>query len=753
MKPILYTSTESTFDTNGIGILADAVSCKATEELNGIYELTMQYPVKGIHFSSIQQDCILFCNANRQRSPQPFRIYRITKPINGIVTIYAQHISYDLTGVPVKPFTAGSAAAAMAALKTNEAISSPFTFWTDITTAGDFELPVPVSARAALGGENSVLSKYGGELEFDRYTVKLHGQRGADRGVTIRYGKNLTSLEQDENISDVYTGVYPYYVDSDGNLTQLSSPIVYASGTYVRQRILTLDLSSEFEEAPTQAQLKAKAEEYIEVNKIGIPKVSLKVSFAQLEQTEEYKGKALLEAVYLGDTVSVEFAALGVSAKARCVKTVYDVLLDRYESVELGDARPNIADTIAGQQQAIKKVISQPVTTAMQNAINAATALITGNKGGYVILHSSTGDKQPDEILIMDKPDIASAVKVWRWNKSGLGYSSTGYNGPYGTAMTQDGQIVADFITVGGMNAAHITAGVLASDDGRVQFDLTEGTLYVKGDNGTVKLGFDTAGNLTVRGTIYATNSEFSGKVTATSGEIGGFEIKDGSLSSDGLTVSPDGIVQFGDYGQVRYFQSYGRAVCLEGENGAGFIVGDRYAIFDGSDFNIIGGLSVSGSSVYMGGLESRSVTYSANIRLDTDTGYLYRISSSRRHKRNIHDIREYDSVSDRIDRVRAVTFEGKGTSDKGRSGYGFIAEEMEQEFPWLTEYSLDENNLIQAESVSYDRVPAVLWADAQNTHEILRRHEFTIERLRELNNYLIDRITTLERKFSECSK
>lgn len=753
MRPILYTSTESLFDTNGIGILADAVSCKATEELNGIYELTMQYPVKGIHYSSIQEDCILFCNANRQRSPQPFRIYRITKPINGVVTIYAQHISYDLTGVPVKPFTAGSAAAAMAALKTNEAISSPFTFWTDIATAGDFELPVPVSARAALGGENSVLSKYGGELEFDRYSVKLHGQRGTDRGVTIRYGKNLTSLEQDENVTNVYTGVYPYYMDSDGNFVQLDGLIVYAPGTHVRQRILTLDLSSEFEEAPTQAQLKAKAEEYIEVNKIGIPKVSLKVSFAQLEQTEEYKGKALLETVYLGDTVSVEFAALGVSAKARCVKTVYDVLLDRYESVELGDARPNIADTIAGQQQAIRKVISQPVTTAMQNAINAATALITGNKGGYVILHSSTGDKQPDEILIMDTPDISSAVKVWRWNKSGLGYSSTGYNGPYGTAITQDGQIVAGYITSGGLNAAHVTASVLQSDDGRVQFDLAAGTLYVKAADGTIKLGFDTAGNLTVRGTIYATNSEFGGKVTATSGEIGGFEIDGGNLKSDGLTVSPDGIVQFGDYGRVRYFSSYDDAVCIEGAHAAGFIVGSRYVIYDGDKLDVLGGLSVRGSEIYMGGMEAREVSYSANVRLDTDTGFLYRISSSKRYKRNIRDIRDFDNVSERIDRVRAVTFEGKGTGDKGRSGYGFIAEEMEQEFPWLTEYSLDENKLIQAESVSYDRVPAVLWADAQNTHEILRRHEFTIERLKELNNYLIDRITTLERKFSKCSK
>ena len=720
MTPILYPSTENQFTTNGIGILADAVSCIVTEKLNGEYELKMQYPITGIHYSEIKNRCLLFCNANRERNPQPFRIYRITKPINGIVTVYAEHISYDLSGVPVKPFTAGSAAGAMAALETGAAVASPFTFWTDKTNAGNLTVATPLSSRAALGaGGNSILGIYGGELEFDRYTVRLHGQRGTDRGVTIRYGKNLTSLEQDENNSNVYTGIYPYYSDGD-SVTQLDEFIVPAPGTYDYTRILPLDLSSEFESAPTQAQLKAAAEEYITNNNIGVPEISLAVSFAQLEQTEEYKDLALLETVYMGDTVHVEFAALGVSASARCVKTVYNVLLDRYDSIELGDARKNIADTIAAQQQAINAVANGGgVSTAVQNAINAATALITGNKGGYVLLHSTTGSKQPDEILIMDKPSIEEAVKVWRWNNSGLGYSSSGYNGPYETAITQDGSIVADFITTGSMNAARITAGILSSADGRVQFDLTAGTLYIRDGSNNIKLGFDAAGNLTI-----------TGNVTATGGKIGGFTISGSNLTSSGLTVNPNGVVTFGNYGQIRYFSSYDDAICINGEYAAGFIVGSGYVIYDGSDLNIIGGLSVSGSDVYMGGLTSRSVTYDANIRLDTDTGYLYRISSSERYKKDIHDVREFDNVSERIDRVRAVTFTGKGTTDKGRYGYGFVAEEMEQEFPWLVEYSTDENGMIQAESVSYSRSPAILWADAQNTHEILRSLD---ERLKKL--------------------
>ena len=445
MNPVLFESTENNFDTNGIGILSDSIFCEVTYERNGILELEMQYPITGIHYKEIKTRNIILASPSPVENTQPFRIYRITKPINGIITIYGEHISYDLSGIPVSPFTAGSAAEAMSKLQSNAAIESPFTFWTDKETVATMSVVAPASTRSLLGGQQgSVLDVYGGEYQFDRYTVRLYNQRGMNRGVSIRYGKNLTSLEQDENISSVYTGVYPYWMDTDNNLVALPEKILNAPGTYNFTRIMALDLSQEFESAPTEEQLRNRANTYMTANNIGVPKVSLDVSFIQLEQTEEYKNIALLERVELCDTVNVEFPELGVSATAKCVKTVYDVLQERYTSVELGEARTNIADTIADQQQKIEKA---PTTSAMQKAINNATNQITGNKGGYVILHSSTGIKEPDEILIMDTPEISTATKVWRWNKSGLGYSSSGYNGPYGLAMTQDGAIVADFIT------------------------------------------------------------------------------------------------------------------------------------------------------------------------------------------------------------------------------------------------------------------------------------------------------------------
>lgn len=731
MTPILYPSNEKQFNTNGIGILSGAVSCLVSEELNGKYELTMQYPLAGIHFKEIEKRSIIFAKPNKEDNPQPFRVYRITKPMGRTVSIYAEHISYDLSGIPVKPFTAGSAAAAMSNLETGAATDSPFTFWTDKTNAGELTVAVPTSTKAVLGGgAENILSVYGGELEYDRFVVRLHGQRGINRGVSIRYGKNLTSLEQDENISNVYTGVYPFYVDADGKITQLDELIVPAPGVYDYTRILTLDLSTEFDETPTQNQLRSATEAYIEANGVGIPKVSIKASFAQLSQAVEYKDIETLERITLGDTVSVEFPALGVSASAKCVRTIYNVLTNQYEGIELGDTRNNIADTIARQQETISAIMKERaeggVTTAVQEAINAATALITGNKGGYVVLHSTTGGKQPDEILILDKPSIEEAVKVWRWNNSGLGYSSTGYNGPYETAITQDGQIVADFITAGGMNAARITAGVLSSADGRVQFDLTAGTLYVKSADNTVKLGFDAEGNLTVRGTIYATAGEFAGTLKSVSGSFT-------NLASTGSISFRNGAMEIG-YFQGDTWINFGDTAAISGGSGRIDMVANNGVYISECDLtvddNIECGNLYVGSRLYM--YSPPSASSSANVRLVDQGGYysLGLISSSKRYKKNIHDIREFDNVSERIDRVPAVTYSPRSGMEKDMNFYGFIAEDMETEFPWLVEYSKDEKGAIQAETVYYDRTPAILWADAQNTHEILRSLD---ERLKKL--------------------
>lgn len=456
MIPILYNSTETDFTTQGLGALVDAIYCRVTEERNGIYELEMEYPQTGIHFNDIRNGNIITAIPSPYRAAQPFRIYKVTKPLNGNVTVYARHISYDLNKIPVSPFSASTASSALAGIKTNMQIQNNFQFWTDKTTDAAFSSQVPAACRSLLGGqEGSILDVYGGEYEWDRFTVRLHNKRGDDSGVVIRYGKNLTGLNQEGDISGIVTGICPYWF-SDGTLVMCDPSIVFREGM-TAQSAVPVDFTQQFETAPTAAQLQEAAERYIENNDIGEPTVSLDVEFIQLEQMSGFEGMALLEKCDLCDTVTVQYEQAGIDVEAEIVSIQTDVLLERYEKMQVGSIRANIAQTIADQQAQISQIGS---SSMIQAAIQNATNWITGGRGGYVIFQLNANG-QPDEILIMDQPSVESAQKVWRWNQGGLGYSENGYDGPYTTAITQDGAIVADFITAGTMMANIIHGGTL----------------------------------------------------------------------------------------------------------------------------------------------------------------------------------------------------------------------------------------------------------------------------------------------------
>lgn len=356
MKPILYKDTETAFDTNGIGILSDAISAQVVQELNGQYELTMKYPVTGIHAESIADRCIIMAKPDPVTDPQPFRIYRINPVSKGTITAYARHIAYDTMGIPVAPFIAESLSDAFAAMKDSAAVDCPFIFTTDKSVAATMAPTIPKSMWKTLGGsDGSILDVYGGEYEFDRYSIYLHKRRGEDRGVSIRYGKNLKTLEQDRNCANVFTGVYPYWRSAEGDLAQLPEKVVHAEGTYDFTRIATVDFSTYFEETPTVEQLRERTQKYISDNDIGIPDISLTVEFVRVEQTEEYKDKAPLERVLLGDSVTIIFPKMNVDTTSRVVKTVYDPILERYINITLGKVKSNLADTIVAQKQELEK--------------------------------------------------------------------------------------------------------------------------------------------------------------------------------------------------------------------------------------------------------------------------------------------------------------------------------------------------------------------------------------------------------------
>ena len=353
--PRLYPPTAAAWDTNGLGALSDCISCVVEETLNGPFELEMQYRLNGLHYADITLRSIILAKPNPTARPQPFRVYKISRPINGVVTINAQHLSYDLSGIVIEPFNAPSLASALEGMKTNAVAENPFEYETDKTVISDFVVSYPSSARSLVAGQRgSLLDTYGGELEFDRYQVKLLSHRGKDNGVTIRYGKNMTDVNQEEDGSGVYTGVYPYWYSEEEGSADLGNSYVPVEGEFDFTRILLLDLTEEFENKPTAEELTQKAQEYISNHDPGVPTISTTVSW--------YQSKDFVENVNLGDVVGVYFSRLGISAKAKIVKTRYNALQNRYESVDIGSVRSSIAGTIVSMDQGVSSVTQYTVT-------------------------------------------------------------------------------------------------------------------------------------------------------------------------------------------------------------------------------------------------------------------------------------------------------------------------------------------------------------------------------------------------------
>lgn len=485
MIPILFDKRETSFTTNGIGRLSDCISCIVTEERNGIYECKFKYPITGKWYEYMrEQGGTVACIHDDQKDLQPFDIYGYTAPIDGVVTFYAHHISYRLNHITVAPFTATSVADVFSQLVAVSNEENPFTFWTDKTTAGDFKLDHPESIRPLLGGQRgSILDTYGkGDYKFDKFVVRLYANRGEDTDVTIRYGKNLADMTVEYDKSGIYNTIRPYWKGSDGtvviggavsrlqSVTEIwtdenGNQITNESGTeielfdYGMDKIpVSMDFSSSFEEQPTRTQLEEKAAAFLGANQPWIPKQNIAVDFVQLWQTTEYADVAALQRVGLCDRVSIYYPELGVTAEnQKVIRVVYNVLNERFDEMELGEPRTTLADDIRSsiREEFEEFAESGNFESIMQEAIDHATELITGGLGGHVVFTLDANGK-PQEILIMDTEDVNTAVHVLRINQNGIGFSSTGYEGPFTTAWTLDGSFVADFITSG-----HITANII----------------------------------------------------------------------------------------------------------------------------------------------------------------------------------------------------------------------------------------------------------------------------------------------------
>ena len=454
MIPILYAAGETTFTSYGLGALSDTITCVVTEERNGPYEMIMTYPITGKLYSAIQAERLIKCKARDVGDDQVFRIYRISKPIRGVVTIYAQHISYDLSGICLSPYTyTGTCAGVMASIFSG----TPFTGYSNKTGTKSVKITTPKSIRATLGGtQGSLLDLWGGEFKWDNYKVYLNTARGSDKGVLIEYGKNLTDLVSDHDLSDVYSELQPYatYTDSSNVEHTVMGTAISITSVITRTKTLIKDMTDQLGLAPgavpTVNQINTAAASWLANNPLGYETPSLTVSFINTPTPADYPTVS----IELCDTITVRYTALGVDVKAKIVKSEYDSLAERYIRLTIGTPKANMANTVATLTDQVSEMEDYP--NRWNDAIRLATQLITGNLGGYVVIHEGP-DGTPYEILIMDNENISLAENVWRWNLGGLGFSSTGYAGPYATAITADGMINADFIKTGTLIADMLT--------------------------------------------------------------------------------------------------------------------------------------------------------------------------------------------------------------------------------------------------------------------------------------------------------
>ena len=461
------------------------------EERNGQFELTLAIAETAPHASEIEMNSIIVAKPSHSGSPQPFRVYKVTKPINGRFAVYAQHISYQLSYIPVMPFAVVASGTACNTVLQNFLIyaaeTCPFTFWTDVTTVAAYNQTVPASIRSRLGGvEGSVLDQFGGEYEWDGYAVKLHANRGKTiPDVTLRYGKNITDISQEEHISNTITGVCPYWAASDGSsVLTLPEKVVesqYAS-QYPFKRTVPLDCSENWEETPTAEQLRTYAQAYVNKAGIGIPTVSIKVSFVDLSETEEYKDTMQLQSVNLCDRIQVDFEKLGISTTAKVVRTEYDVLAERYTAIEVGTIRTSLAHTISDTAGAIDTALGKALF-----ATQSATAWLTSSNGYVHAVKNADGTWK--ELIFADTDDPSTWHNLLRVNENGIGFSHDGGT-TYSQAWTLDGKMV-----VGGTACPSLTV-----------YDANNNVLFEISNNGlewnAVKSSMTTAGVLTAEDAV-----------------------------------------------------------------------------------------------------------------------------------------------------------------------------------------------------------------------------------------------------------
>ncbi|HAP3320469.1 TPA: CHAP domain-containing protein [Enterococcus faecalis] len=449
-----YTAIPENLNDNGMALPDWQDLPEINRVLNGVYRFYGNYARDGQYRSYLKKGNFLKAQVE-DGSYQYFEIYNIKKNLQS-VSVTARHIGFMANkNFIIDSFTAnGNGTQIMNNLKAALTFKQRFNYLSNVGTTHQFTAKQVGPIDAIIGSNNgnqNLTGVTGGELEMDNFNLKLVKQIGADNGFRIDFGINLEAIDEDYDDESIINSLFLIGGVPDNDYDQDKEPITYGfleiAGVNDSNRRIG---KRENSECKTVDELKKWGQSLFDKDRIHEPKVTHTISMVALEHTLEYEDMyEELSSLHFGDVVHVRAKEVDIEVTERMVEYTWFPTLGKFKNIVLGNDLSLYTSTVNNQTQELKQKIDNRTETLVQNVLNA-TAWITGNSGGHVVFRP---EKAPSEILIMDKNKVATAKRVWRWNLNGLGYSSNGVNGPFELAMTSKGEIVADFIKVGIINA------------------------------------------------------------------------------------------------------------------------------------------------------------------------------------------------------------------------------------------------------------------------------------------------------------
>lgn len=578
-----YKEMPDDLNTNGIALLDWEDLPEINRVLNGQYRFYGNYARDGQYRSYLKKG-----NFFKAKVPdgswQYFEIYNVKKNLTS-VSVTARHIGFMANkNFIVKSFTDnGNGSQIMTNLKNALAFDQKFNYLSNVGTVHQFTARQVAPVEAIIGSNNGNQNLVGvtsAELDMDNYDLKLVKQIGSDNGFRIDFGINLEAIEEEIDEESIVNSLYLVGGVPDNDYDEDKEPIEYGyleidGVTNENRRIGKRENS----DCKTVDDLIKWGNTLFENERIHEPKATHTVSMVSLEHTLEYgEMYRKLSTLSFGDVVHVRAKEIDIEITERVVEYTYFPTLGKYKDLVLGNDLSLYTSTVNSQTQELKKKIDNRTETLVQNVLNA-TAWITGNSGGHVVFRP---EKAPSEILIMDTPNVANAKRVWRWNLNGLGYSDNGVNGPFGIAMTSKGEIVADFIKVGTINAEVFETSFNAYGD---ILKLVKGTLQIWNENKKIMELTKKIMELTKKGMEFWNSKESIGTIGTTDSAGNPFPeaVTPTPLEENSLVIRTNGD---------------GKYILISPTVGKGFVLlGNGKAYYFG-DLDIQGKLTVKGKEI-----------------------------------------------------------------------------------------------------------------------------------------------------------